>query len=106
MASTSFAPGQHGGPRRAHTRDMSVEFGFPPALSFLTRRAGRARSVVQIYRCPKGHLTEIEWTADEVRLAANDHQLLFHCALCDEARVASSAEAGSILAALGFPPQR
>jgi hypothetical protein len=84
---------------------MSIEFAFPPALSFLTRRTGRSMSIVQIYRCPKGHLSEIVWTADEADLAASENQLAFHCAQCDGARLASPAEAASILAALGVPPR-
>lgn len=83
---------------------MSIEFAFPPALSFLTRRTGRAKSVVQIYRCPKGHLSEIVWTADEVGLAMHD-ELEFYCPQCDEARVAGPTEASSILAALGLRPR-
>ena len=84
---------------------MSIEFAFPPALSFLTRKTGRSKSVVQIYRCPKGHLSEIVWTADEADLAAREDGLSFHCPQCDESRLASPAEAGSILAALGVHPR-
>lgn len=81
---------------------MSIDLGFPPALSFLTRRSGAAKSVVQIYRCPKGHLNEIAWTASEVELAMDGNDFKFYCPQCDDARVANPAEASSILAALGL----
>ena len=84
---------------------MSTEFGFPPALSFLTRRSGAAKSVVQIYRCPKGHLNEIVWSADEVALAMGGNDFKFYCPKCDDARLANPAEASSILAALGLRPR-
>ena len=85
---------------------MSMEFAFPPALSLLlNRRGGGSRSIVQIYRCPKGHLTEIPWNADEVALAIEDNDLKFHCPHCDESRIATRAETDSILVALGLPPR-
>ena len=80
---------------------MSAELQFPPALSFL-RRAGPSKSVVQIYRCPKGHLSEIVWTAEDAELAIEGNALKFHCQQCDDDRLASAAEASSILAALGL----
>ena len=83
---------------------MSIEFGFPPALALLTPRTGGSKSVVQIYRCPKGHLSEIVWTADRVDLATHEHGLALYCPQCDEERAASPAEATSILAALGLHP--
>lgn len=85
---------------------MSIEFAFPPALSFLTPRGGPSKSVVQIYRCRKGHLNEIVWTADEVALAIVGNDFKFYCARCDEARLADPIEANSILAALGLPAAR
>jgi hypothetical protein len=85
---------------------MSTEFTFPPALSFLVRSAGPPRSIVQIYRFPKGHLNEIAWTADEAALAIEGNDFKFYCARCDEARLADPIETNSILAALGLPPAR
>jgi predicted RNA-binding Zn-ribbon protein involved in translation (DUF1610 family) len=83
-----------------------MHFAFPPALSLLLDRPGvGSRSVVQMYRCPKGHITEIPWGADEVALAIEGNDLKFYCPHCDESRIATRAETDSILIALGLPPR-
>ncbi len=65
-------------------------------------RERRFDSVRQVHRCANGHVTELLWTAEQVRSAANENRLRFRCVRCDDSRAASQLEAYPLLEALGF----
>ena len=78
---------------------MSIEFtaAFPDD-------AEGVGALVQLYRCPLGHVSDIIWTAPEMALACETNELKFFCGRCKSARFASDAEARSLLAAFGLAP--
>jgi hypothetical protein len=61
-------------------------------------------ALVQLYRCPEGHVTDIIWTAPEMALACETNEVKFFCGRCRSARFASDVEARSLLAAFGLAP--
>ncbi|HSN20497.1 MAG TPA: hypothetical protein VLS49_07465 [Usitatibacter sp.] len=66
--------------------------------------SGAVKVLVQLYRCPEGHLNDIVWTAPEMAIACEVNDIQFYCARCRAARFASEAEARSLLAAFGLAP--
>jgi hypothetical protein len=60
--------------------------------------------LVQLYRCPEGHVSDIVWTAPEILVACETNEVRFWCAHCRSARFASEPEALSLLAAFGLAP--
>ncbi|HSN19686.1 MAG TPA: hypothetical protein VLS49_03365 [Usitatibacter sp.] len=84
---------------------MTVEFTFPAANGLLVERNGPNRFVVQIYRCPNGHLNKITWSAAEVELMNEEHNLRLHCERCHSSRIATASQVNSIRASLGLAPR-
>jgi hypothetical protein len=60
--------------------------------------------LVQTYRCPEGHVSDIVWTAGEMMIACEAGDVKFFCRRCKASRFASEAEASSLLAAFGLAP--
>ena len=88
-------------------RGMTTESGSPAAGSpSLAEGTATPRSVVQIYRCPVGHLNRITWTAAEMALASEHNDVKFYCERCGSARLATATESASLVAALGVPPAK
>jgi len=83
---------------------VSIEF-MPADDSWPTaEEPDGVRSLVQVYRCPTGHVSDIVWTAPEMMLACETNELRFYCKSCDVSRAASEAEASCLLAAFGLTP--
>ena len=85
---------------------MSIEFGMVAEESEPTDE-GEAEllpALVQTYRCPEGHVSDIVWTAGEMMIACEAGDVKFFCRRCKAARFASEAEASSLLAAFGLAP--
>lgn len=61
-------------------------------------------ALVQLYRCPEGHVSDIVWTAPEIVVASQANEIRFWCGRCRSARFASEREAMSLLAAFGLAP--
>ncbi len=61
-------------------------------------------SLVQSYRCPQGHLSNIVWTAGEMMIACEAGDVRFFCRRCKTGRYASEPETSSLLAAFGLLP--
>jgi len=61
-------------------------------------------ALVQTYRCPQGHVSDIVWTAGQMLVACEAGDVKFFCRRCQRARCASAAEASSLLAAFGLAP--
>jgi hypothetical protein len=97
-------------PRRRQLRNnavMSIEFGMPRGRRGEEEAGPRDDAVtvlVQMYRCPSGHVSDIVWTAPEMAIVREAHDLRFYCARCRRSRFASDAEARSLLAAFGLAP--
>ncbi len=72
--------------------------------TLLAQGSGASRSVVQVYRCPKGHLNRITWSAAEMALASEHNDLKFYCERCGTARLANALESANLMAALGLAP--
>jgi hypothetical protein len=72
--------------------------------SFDEAETGLLPALVQAYRCPEGHLSDIVWTAGEMMIACEVGDVRFFCGRCKSARYASEAEASSLLAAFGLAP--
>ncbi len=89
-----------------HNASTMSESGLPSTAALLAEGAGPTRSVLQIYRCPKGHLNKILWTAGEMALASEHNDIKFYCQRCESARLATPAEAASLMAALGLAPAK
>lgn len=66
--------------------------------------AAEVRALVQLYRCPRGHLSDIVWTTPEILVACETNEVRFWCARCRTARFASEPEATSLFAAFGLAP--
>jgi hypothetical protein len=78
---------------------MSIE-----STASLADDAEGVGALVQLYRCPAGHVSDIIWTAPEMALACEANEVKFFCGRCKSARFASDAEARSLLAAFGLAP--
>jgi len=66
--------------------------------------AGEVEALVQFYRCPQGHVSDIVWTTGEILVACETNEVRFWCARCRTTRFATEPEATSLLAAFGLAP--
>ena len=82
---------------------MSIEFGMSPEDEEPLDEE-MIPALVQSYRCPEGHVSEIVWTAGEMLVASEAGDVKFFCRRCKSSRFASHAEASSLLAAFGLAP--
>lgn len=83
---------------------MSSEFGITPHDEIEDAEMDLLPALVQTYRCPQGHVSDIVWTAAEMMVACEAGDVRFFCRSCKSARYASQAEASSLLAAFGLAP--
>ena len=85
---------------------MSIDFGFSAPGEEGTDEAedDLLPALIQTYRCPAGHVSDIVWTAGEMMIACEVGDVKFFCRRCKASRFASEAEASSLLAAFGLAP--
>lgn len=85
---------------------MSIDFGFsaPGEEGTDETEDDLLPALVQTYRCPAGHVSDIVWTAGEMMIACEVGDVKFFCRRCKASRFASEAEASSLLAAFGLAP--
>lgn len=85
---------------------MSIEFGMAagPGEAGDEGESELLPVLVQTYRCPEGHVSDIVWTAGEMMIACEAGDVKFFCRRCKASRFASEAEASSLLAAFGLAP--
>ena len=89
-----------------HNASMATDSASFPLDTLLAHGSGPSRCVVQVYRCPAGHLNKITWSAAEMALAAEHNDIKFYCERCGTARLASALESASLIAALGLVPAK
>jgi len=87
-------------------RPMDTESASASMDTLLAQGSPGSKSVVQLYRCPSGHLNRITWSAAEMALASEHNDIKFYCERCGTARLASALESASLIAALGLAPAK
>lgn len=87
-------------------RGMTTESASPASPASPAEDMGTSSTVLQIYRCPMGHLNKITWTAAEMALASEHNDIKFYCERCGSARLATATESASLVAALGVAPTK
>lgn len=87
-------------------RGMTTQTTSPAWAALLAEDAGTSSTVLQIYRCPMGHVNRITWTAAEMALASEHNDIKFYCERCGSARLATAMESASLVAALGVAPAK